>query len=123
MEVVVIPENVIVTGSGGSLDSFMRHQVEVSFSWMIDPLVNNSSSESIIIIVLVGICMEESGVVSLLNNNKSDWRLVIFLNLLASFPDGHLLIGQNQAQVLDPYLNFVADSLWGLLGRISSITP
>ena len=35
------------------------------------------------------------GVVSLLDNNESDWRLIIFLNLLTSFADSNQLIGEN----------------------------
>ena len=60
MEVVVVPENVIVTRSRGSLDSFVRHEVEVSFCWMVDSLVNHGSSQCIAILVLVGVCREES---------------------------------------------------------------
>ena len=60
VEVVVVPENVIVTRSRGSLDSFVRHEVEVSFRGMVDSLVNHGSSQCIAILVLVGVCREES---------------------------------------------------------------
>ena len=59
MEVAIIPKNMIVTGTRGSLDAFMRNKVEISFSWMIDALVHNSACQHISILVFIIICREE----------------------------------------------------------------
>ena len=49
----------VVAGSGGALDTLVRDQVEVTLSGMIDALVDNSSSQSVPILVLVFVCGEK----------------------------------------------------------------
>ena len=60
VEVVVIPEDVIVAGPGGALDSLVGHQVEVSLCGVVYPLVDDSAGQGIPVLVLVGVCREES---------------------------------------------------------------
>ena len=60
MEVRVIPEDVVVAGSGGSLDPLVGHQVEVALCGMVDALVNDSAGKSIAILVLIVVSREES---------------------------------------------------------------
>ena len=60
VEVRVIPEDMVVTGSRGALDPFVGHQVEVALCGMVDALVNDSASKSITILVLIVVSGEES---------------------------------------------------------------
>ena len=60
VEVRVIPEDVVVTGSGGALDPLVGHQVEVALCGMVDALVNDSAGKSIAVLVLVVVSGEES---------------------------------------------------------------
>ena len=59
-EGAVVPQDLVVAGSAGALDTLVTEQVEVSFRGMVDSLVNNGSSQCIAILVLVGVCREES---------------------------------------------------------------
>ena len=44
-------------------------------------------------------CLGLPRVMPLLNNNKSNWRLIILLNLLASLSDGHQLVSKNRQEL------------------------
>ena len=58
-------------------------------------LIDDRTSQSISIPVLVVVGREESGVVTLLHNQVGDRGLVVRLQLLASLPDRHQLLGQD----------------------------
>ena len=60
VEVRVVPEDVVVAGPGGALDSLVGHQVEVSLRGVVYPLVDDSAGQGIPVLVLVGVCREES---------------------------------------------------------------
>ena len=54
-KIVVIPEDLIVTRSAGSLNTLVAHKIEISFCWVVDTLVNHSTRECVPVPVLVGI--------------------------------------------------------------------
>ena len=60
VEVGIIPEDVVVAGSGGSLDSLVGHQVEVTLRRMVNALVNHGAGKSIAVLVLVIVGGKES---------------------------------------------------------------
>ena len=80
-----------MTRPAGALDPLVRHQVEISFSGMVDALVNDGSSQDVAVPVLILIRGKEPGVVSLLHHDEGDGRLVVGLQLRAGFPDGRQL--------------------------------
>ena len=72
----------------------MTQKIVIALRWMVDTLVHNSASQSIaILLILVVIGGEEPGVVSLLDNNIGDLRLIaaILLQFTAGGSDGHQL--------------------------------
>ena len=60
VEVRIIPEDVVVTGPGGSLDPLVGHQVEVALRGVVNALVNHGAGKSIAVLVLVVIGGKES---------------------------------------------------------------
>ena len=92
----------------------MTQQVEISLSGVVDALniedtivteyfenhlVNDCPSQSIAIPVLVIVGREEPGVVTLLHHQVGDWGFVVRLQLLASLPDRHQLLGQHREEL------------------------
>ena len=58
-QVVVVPENLVVTRPAGALDSLVTEQVEISLSGMVDPLVHHGPGQSVPILVFVVVSREE----------------------------------------------------------------
>lgn len=91
---IVIPEHVVVAGSGGALDSLMGAKVEVEFCGMGDPDVHGGSRRNVSTFsaLFFFVCAEKSGMMTFLNHNEGDAGLVIWFKLNASLPDGGKLV-------------------------------
>ena len=83
LEPVVIPENVVVSWSGGSLDPLVGAEVEVELCRVGDADVHGSAGGDVpalaALLLLVG--AEQPGVVALLHHNERDAGLVVSLEL------------------------------------------
>ena len=83
LEPVVIPENVIVSWSGGSLDPLVRAEVEVELCRVGDADVHRGARWNVpalaALLLLVG--TEEPRVVTLLDHDESNTWLVVGLEL------------------------------------------
>ena len=83
LEPVVIPENVIVSGSGGSLDPLVGAEVEVELCRVGDADVHGGAGGDVpalaALLLLVG--TEEPRVVTLLDHDESNTWLVVGLEL------------------------------------------
>ena len=112
----VVPEDLVVTGPGGALDPLVRHQVEIPLGGMVDALVHHSPGQSVPVLVFVVVSREKPsthpvatnyyqdypdlpGVVSLLDNNEGDGRIISILQLSAGCPDGHQLLSQDSQEL------------------------
>ena len=62
-------------------------------------LINNCACQCIAIPVLVVVCREEPGVVTLLHDQVGNRRLIVRLQLLARLPDRHQLLGQHREKL------------------------
>ena len=83
LEPVVIPENVIVSWSGGSLDSLVRAEIEVELCRMRDPNIHCGPGGNVPALpaLLLLVRAEEPRVVALLHHDEGDAGLVVSLKL------------------------------------------
>ena len=58
-EGAVVPQDLVVAGSAGALDTLVTEQVEVSLRGVVDALVHHSPGQSIAVLVFVIVCWEE----------------------------------------------------------------
>merc|ERR1719186_542353 len=96
--VAVIPQDVVVGGAAGALNSLMGQEVVVALSGVVDALVNHSARDHVTVpvhVVLVVGRGEEASVMPLLNHQVGDERLVTFLQLSASSFQSLQFSGQN----------------------------
>lgn len=97
VEVVVIPQDVVVAGSTGALNALVRTQVEVKLCWVSDANIYGGASRNVAtlatLLLLVG--TEQSCVVPLLDSDVGYARLVICLQLDAGLPHGSELMLQD----------------------------
>ena len=94
IKVIVVPEDVVVTGTGGALDTLVRAEIEVKLSWVGDAYVHSCSSWNVATLatLLLLVSTEESGVVTLLHHDEGDAWLVVSLQLDAGLSDSSELV-------------------------------
>ena len=73
----------VVSGSGGALDALVRAQVEVKLGGMGDAHIHGSAGGNVAALaaLLLLVCAEQPGVVTLLHHNERDAGLVVSLKL------------------------------------------
>ena len=83
VEVIVVPEHVVVARSAGALDALVAAQVEVELCRMRDPDVDRRAGRDVAALatLLLLVRAEEPGVVPLLHHDEGDPRLVVSLEL------------------------------------------
>ncbi len=96
-EGVVIPQDVIMRGSGGALDASMTAQIEVILCGVCDHRVHRGSRRNVATLayLLLLVCAEQSRVVSLLNHHKSYSRLIPHFQFNTSLSNCFQLVNQH----------------------------
>lgn len=86
---VIIPQHMIVTGSWRSLYACMTAQVEVELRRVCNDLVHRSTGRNISWFshLVLFVCTEKAGVVTLLHNYECYARLVTQFQLDTGFPN------------------------------------
>ena len=94
VEVIVVPQHVVVAGSARALDPLVAAQVEVELGGVGDPDVHRRACRNVSALptLLLLVRAEEPGVVTLLHHDEGDAGLVVRLQLDASLADGSQLV-------------------------------
>lgn len=76
-DVHLIEKNVVVNGSGGALNSYMRAQIEVEHEWVCHLLLNQSSWQGVA--VSVSLFWEKANMMALGGHNHGElWQRLIW---------------------------------------------
>lgn len=115
VEVVVVPQDVIVGRSTCALNTLMTAQVEVEFCRMCDADVDGCTCRNIsrlaALFLLVG--AEQSRVMALLHDDEGDSRTVISFEFDASFADRRQFVLQNVRELTFGHAVTVEnDAMW-----------
>jgi len=97
IKMIIIPEHVIVAGAGGALDTLMRAEIEVKLRGVSDTNVDGGTSGDVpgLAALLLLVRAEQTGVVTLLDHDEGDSRLVVGFQLDTSFSNGCEFVLQN----------------------------
>merc|ERR1719206_559681 len=71
-EVTIIPQDLVVTRPACSLNTLVTKQVEITLSWMINPLVHHRPSQGVAVLVLLIVGRKEPCVMPFLDNDVGD---------------------------------------------------
>ena len=87
LKMVIIPKDMIMTGTASALDTLVRTKVEIKFCWVSDANVHGGASWDIARAtrLLFFVRAKQPSVVAFLNDNKCDAWFVIGFQFDASF--------------------------------------